>query len=166
MPNSTQLTWWIVLNQPNPYKHRTKDQVKKYKQNNKGIDVRDGHHVGLWFGLWFGCHIPRCAYQPPRVWIWLIANVLMQRKHEGDANDFALRCLSTDLAVAMVVTMGAHAHRAKHSHIHTQNSKSHEAPIRDKPEPKFILGWVSTEVLWKRSKKQFCLPWPWNVTCC
>lgn len=65
------------------------------------------------------------------VGIWLIANVLMQRKHEGDANDLSLRCLSTDQAVAMVVGMKAHAH------IHThKNTKSPEAEMRDKPEPK------------------------------
>jgi len=54
--------------------------------------------------------------------IWLIANVLMQKKHEGDANDLSLRCLSTDPAVAMVARMKAHTH----SGIHTQNTKSPE----------------------------------------
>lgn len=69
------------------------------------------------------------------VGIWLIANVLMQGKHEGDANDLSLRCLSTDLAVAMVARQRAHTH----SHIHTQNTKSPEAEIRDKPAPKFEI---------------------------
>lgn len=86
-------------------------------------------------------HIPRCAAQSPGVGIWLIANVLMQRKHEGEANDLSLRCLSTDLAVAMVARMRAHTHTHAHthSHIHTQNTKSPEAEMRDKPEPKIEI---------------------------
>lgn len=67
-----------------------------------------------------------------KVGIWLIANVPMQRKHEGDANDLSLRCLSTDQAVSMVAGMREHTY----SHIETQNTKSPEAEKRYKPEPK------------------------------
>lgn len=41
---------------------------------------------------------------------WLIADVLMQRKHEGDANDLSLRCVSTGPGVAMVASQNTYTY--------------------------------------------------------
>lgn len=44
---------------------------------------------------------------------WLIADVLMQRKHEGDANDLSLRCVSTGPGVAMVASQNTYTYTHK-----------------------------------------------------
>lgn len=41
---------------------------------------------------------------------WLIADVLMQRKHEGDANDLSLRYVSTGPGVAMVACQNTYTY--------------------------------------------------------
>lgn len=41
---------------------------------------------------------------------WLIADVLMQRKHEEDANDLSLRCVSTGPGVAMVASQNTYTY--------------------------------------------------------
>lgn len=65
-----------------------------------------------------GSHVPRCAVQPPgqdegeQGHSWDLANcdVLMQRKHEGDANDLSLRCVSTGPGVAMVASQNTYTY--------------------------------------------------------